>query len=100
MKALTATLQNQTPPAAPYTGVSADSQHRTPRNFNAYFVIIPLATALALLTSLECGGSILHPSSLVYGGVLWGWWAAFACVLGKIAPRLSIVRNVSVKAVF
>jgi hypothetical protein len=100
MKALTTTLQNQTPPDDPYTGMHADSQQRSPRNFNGYFVIIPLATALALLTSLECGGSILHPSSLVYGGVLWGWWAVFACVLGKLAPRLSIVRNVSVKAGF
>jgi signal transduction histidine kinase len=76
------------------------STPQDPRAFNGYFVIIPLATVLALLTALECGGSIMHPASLVYGAVLWGWWALFACVIGRLAPRLPLVSNLSVKAVF
>jgi hypothetical protein len=78
---------------------STPQSPRVPRAFNGYFVIIPLATALALLTALECGGSPMHPASLVYGAVLWGWWAIFACVLGRLAPRLPLVSTLSVKGV-
>jgi len=100
MKVFATSSQSQNLPADHEIGLPIHTEQRSPRNFNAYFIIVPLATALALLTSLECGGSILHPSSLVYGGVLWGWWAVFACVLGKLAPRFSILRDISAKAAF
>jgi Histidine kinase len=53
---------------------------------------------LALATASECG-SVMHPASLVYGAVLWGWWGTIACVLWKLAPRLPIVSSLSVKTI-
>ncbi|MBB5330890.1 sensor histidine kinase [Tunturiibacter gelidoferens] len=99
MNALTTTPADSPPIALSNREAQQSSTSQAPRAFNGYFVIIPLATALALLTALECGGSILHPASLVYGAVLWGWWAVFACVLGRLAPHLPLVSNLSVKGV-
>lgn len=99
MNILLATPQNESSQVAIGTRQTISPQRHSDRTFNGYFIIIPLATVLALLTSLECGGSIMHLSSLVYGGVLWGWWALFACFLGKIAPRLPSVSNLSAKSV-
>lgn len=67
------------------------------RSHNAYFVIVPLATMLALATAAECG-SIQNFGSLVYGTVLWGWWALFACILWRVAPMLPLVSNLSVRS--
>ena len=100
MNALTTTPPDSPPIALSSREMQRSAPPQAPRAFNGYFVIIPLATALALLTAMECGGSILHPASLVYGAVLWGWWAVFACVLGRLAPRLPFVANLSVKGVF
>jgi len=100
MNVLSTAPQDIPPAAVVQPGASAPSAQRIPRIFRGYYVIIPLATALALLTSLECGGSILHPASLIYGAVLWAWWAVFAAVLGRLAPRLPLIANLSVKTVF
>jgi signal transduction histidine kinase len=99
MSALTTTPPDSSPVASSNRETERSSRPQAPRAFNGYFVIIPLATALALLTALECGGSIMHPASLVYGAVLWGWWAVFACVLGRLASHLPLVTNLSVKGV-
>jgi hypothetical protein len=99
MNALTTNPADSPPIALSNRETQRSSTPQAPRAFNGYFVIIPLATALALLTAMECGGSILHPASLVYGAVLWGWWAVFACVLGRLAPHLPLVSNLSVKGV-
>ena len=99
MNALTTAPPNSPSVNSHNTEAQPSSTPQAPRPFNGYFIIIPLATALALLTALECGGSILHPASLVYGTVLWGWWALFACVLGKLAPRLPLVSTWSLKAI-
>jgi hypothetical protein len=99
MDALTTTPPDSPPVALSNRKTKRSSTPQAPRAFNGYFVIIPLATALALLTAMECGGSIMHPASLVYGAVLWGWWAVFACVLGRLAPHLPLVSNLSAKGV-
>jgi hypothetical protein len=57
----------------------------------AFAVIWCAAASLALLTAYECS-SIFHPSSLVYGLVLWLWWGCVASVLwmaGERKPFLS-----------
>jgi hypothetical protein len=100
MNALSPASQGTPTVATIQPGGDAPSNRRVHRVFHSSFVIIPLATALALLTSLECGGSLLHPSSLIYGGVLWSWWAIFAIMLGQLAPRLPLIADLSVKAVF
>jgi hypothetical protein len=99
MNALTTTPPDSPPVAFINRETQRSSTPQVPRAFNGYFVIIPLATALALLTAMECGGSIMHPASLVYGAVLWGWWALFACVLGRLAPHLPLVSDLSIKRV-
>ena len=61
---------------------------RTPMSGQAvaYAAICTLASALALVTAYECG-SIFHFASLLYGFVLWGWWAVVASVLWKAGER-------------
>ena len=54
---------------------------------NGLLVIGALSAALALGTASECQ-SIMHPPSLLYGLVLWGWWGLIAGVLWKLAPRM------------
>lgn len=99
MKILRTAPQNTPIATAVPSGAATPSSRRVHRAFNSYFIIIPLATSLALLTSLECGGSVLHPSSLIYGGVLWSWWAIFAVVLGRLAPRLPLIYDLSLRTV-
>ena len=53
------------------------------RNFNAHVVIFSLAIVLALATASECH-SITHLPSLLYGVVLWGWWACVASAFWKM----------------
>ena len=76
----------------------AGSGERMTRNFNAHAVIFSLAAVLALATASECH-SITHLPSLLYGAVLWGWWALIASVLWKVetktAPSLSL-RSISI----
>lgn len=56
------------------------------RNFNAHAVIFSLAAVLALATASECH-SITHLPSLLYGAVLWVWWALIASALWKVGTR-------------
>src|SRR5260370_24815230 len=65
---------------------------------NGYVMILWLAAILGLATAAECG-SVMHPASLIYGAVLWGWWGTIACALWKLAPRLPIVSSLSVKTI-
>jgi hypothetical protein len=53
------------------------------KNFNAHVVIFSLAGVLALATASECH-SITHLPSLLYGAVLWGWWALMASSLWRV----------------
>lgn len=54
----------------------------------AYAGISALAGVLALITASECG-SVLHLGSMLYGAVLWGWWAIVACALWRAGERRS-----------
>lgn len=68
------------------------------KHLNGYLMILSLTAMLALATAGECG-SVMHPASLIYGAVLWGWWGTIACVLWKLAPKLPIVSSLSVKTI-
>ena len=68
------------------------------RSVNGYLLILSLAAVLALATAAECG-SVLHPASVIYGAVLWGWWGTIACALWKLAPRLPSVSSLSLKGI-
>ena len=65
-----------------------------PKNFNPHAVIFTLAGVLALATASECH-SITHLPSLLYGVVLWGWWALVASALWKLGQRINCVASLS-----
>jgi signal transduction histidine kinase len=65
---------------------------------NGYLTVLSVTTALALVTAIECG-SVTHVPSLVYGAVLWGWWALIAFVAWKLAERLPPLSNLSFKTI-
>src|ERR1700761_8261606 len=69
------------------------------KNFNAHAVIFSLAAVLALATASECH-SITHLPSVLYGVVLWGWWACVASGMWKFMPRLQSMLNLSLRSVF
>jgi len=68
------------------------------RNFNAHAVIFSLAGVLALATASECH-SITHLPSLLYGAVLWGWWALIASSLWRVGQKISCVPSLSLPSI-
>jgi signal transduction histidine kinase len=66
--------------------------------WNGYLIVFSLAAVLALITANECS-SITHLPSVVYGFVLWGWWAGVACVLWKLGNRSTIASRFSAKMI-
>jgi len=69
-----------------------------PKKFNPHAVIFSLAGVLALATASECH-SITHLPSLLYGAVLWGWWAVIASALWKLGQKTKCVENLSSRRV-
>lgn len=69
-----------------------------PVHVNLYAIVFPTAGILALITANECR-SITHLPSLVYGVVLWGWWAVIASVLWKLSLRRASASTFSVKEI-
>jgi hypothetical protein len=69
-----------------------------PKNFNPHAVIFSLAGVLALATASECH-SITHLPSLLYGVVLWGWWALVASALWKLGQKNKCVGNLSPRTI-
>ena len=65
---------------------------------NGHAVIFALATVLALATASECH-SITYPPSLMYGSVLWGWWACVASAMWKIGQHIAPLSSFSAKAI-
>src|SRR6266851_2432321 len=68
------------------------------KNFNAHAVIFSLAVVLALATASECH-SITHLPSLLYGAVLWGWWALIASGLWRLGQKINLVPSLSLQSI-
>jgi signal transduction histidine kinase len=68
------------------------------RNFNPHAVIFSLAAVLALATASECH-SITHLPSLLYGAVLWGWWALIASILWRLGKKKPSVPGLSFQSI-
>lgn len=98
MNASATSLEYQNAPAISEERPIEEATTPLSKDLNGYMVILPLSAILAFATAAECG-SVTHPASLVYGGVLWGWWGTIACVLWKLAPRLPAVSRLSVKTI-
>jgi|HubBroStandDraft_4_1064222.scaffolds.fasta_scaffold150080_3 hypothetical protein len=58
-------------PASKQRGVAA-LVSPSPIRLSGYIVITSSAAVLSLVTAAECQ-SVIHPASLVYALVLWGW---------------------------
>ena len=71
---------------------------RMTRKLNAHAVIFSVAAVLALATASECH-SITHLPSLLYGMVLWGWWACVASALWKLGQRVNYVPSLSLRSI-
>jgi signal transduction histidine kinase len=65
---------------------------------NGYLTVLSVTTALALVTAIECG-SVTHIPSLVYGAVLWGWWALISVSVWKLAARFTPLSNLSFRTI-
>ncbi|NYF90376.1 histidine kinase [Tunturiibacter empetritectus] len=98
MNTLTTSPEFRQAPAISQDNAPEEVAAQGGRGLNGYLLILSLAAVLALATAAECG-SVMHPASLVYGAVLWGWWGTIACVLWKMAPRLPTVSSLSVKTI-
>ena len=73
------------------------SGERMTKNVNAHAVIFSLAAVLALATASECH-SITHLPSLLYGAVLWGWWALIASSLWRVGRKINLVPSLSLRS--
>src|ERR1700723_3841048 len=72
--------------------------NRMPKKINAHVVIFSLAAVLALATASECH-SITHLPSLLYGAVLWGWWALLASSLWRVEQKINCVPSLSLQSI-
>lgn len=80
------------------SGVKDSSTPHRGLRLNGHAVIFSVATVLGLATAAECH-SITYLPSLLYGAVLWLWWACIASVMWKVSRRLPFASSFSVKAV-
>ena len=71
--------------------LSADS-NRPKIHLSGHILIFTVATGLALATASECE-SVTHLPSLMYGALLWIWWAVVANIMWKLSQRWPAVTN-------
>jgi sensor histidine kinase YesM len=57
-------------------------------------IISTTSIVLSLVTANECH-SITHLPSLLYGGLLWGWWGLVAALLWKLGPKIAAFLRLS-----
>ena len=60
--------------------------------------VFALAAGLALASASECS-SVTHLPSLLYGAVLWIWWALIASTLWMLSRRWPVVTSFSPSAI-
>jgi hypothetical protein len=87
MNALTATSNHGASLHAVASRGTWPSSPKSGLRLNGHAVIFCLSTVLALATASECQ-SITHLPSLLYGAVLWGWWACVASAIWKLGQRV------------
>ena len=79
--------------------VSAISKRALGKRFSGHVVVFGVTAGLALATASECK-SITHLPSLLYGALLWLWWAVIASVTWKLSQRRPAITSFSAKAIF
>ncbi len=89
------------PPVNPGTWMVAGAAKRTSLRsaaINGHVMIFAFSVALALATASECH-SITHLPSLLYGLVLWVWWACVASSLWTASKRIPFLLSFTSGAV-
>jgi sensor histidine kinase YesM len=94
MNALTAASQFFRPSSG--MELSRGSARRSQVELNGHLLLFGVATALALATASECR-SVTHLPSLMYGAVLWIWWAVIASAMWKLSQLAPSVTSFSLK---
>jgi sensor histidine kinase YesM len=88
--------------ASPLDGDSArvknQSDRRAGLRLSGHAVIFSVAAVLGLATAAECH-SITYLPSLLYGAVLWLWWACIASAMWQVSQRLPFASSFSAKAI-
>jgi sensor histidine kinase YesM len=86
--------------ASPLDGtlVKEQSARHAGLRLNGHAVIFCVSTVLALATAAECQ-SVTHRPSLIYGAVLWLWWACIASAMWQLSQQLSFASSFSAKAI-
>jgi signal transduction histidine kinase len=98
MSTLTVTTEYKESPSAPEQEVPAASKTGNGIRLNGYAIFFSVASILALATAAECQ-SVTHRPSLVYGAVLWLWWACVASVIWKLGQYVPLATSFSPKAI-
>ena len=65
---------------------------------SGHVVLLGVATGLALATASECQ-SVTHIPSLMYGAVLWLWWAVIASAMWRLSQRAPVITSFSAKSI-
>jgi hypothetical protein len=74
--------------------LSANSPRRPGLRPNGHILLFGIAGCLTVASASECE-SVTHLPSLLYGGVLWMWWAVVASALWKLSRRYPLVTSFS-----
>lgn len=90
--------RNEVPPSDAGLALSTPSSREGGLRLNAHIAVFAVATGLALATASECQ-SITHIPSLMYGAVLWLWWAVIASAMWKLSQRVPAVTSFSAKTI-
>lgn len=96
MNAFIAASESFQPPSG--MELSAGSGRRFKMRLNGHVLLFSVATALGLATASECQ-SVTHLPSLLYGAVLWIWWALIASIMWKLSQVAPAVTSFSSKTV-
>jgi hypothetical protein len=86
------------PPSDSDMQLSGPAGRNSGMRLSGQVVLFGVATGLALATASECQ-SVTHIPSLMYGAVLWLWWAVIASAIWKLSQRVPVITSFSAKSI-
>jgi len=86
------------PPSESRMSLPEPSRRGGRLRLGGHVVLFGIATGLALATASECQ-SVTHIPSLMYGAVLWLWWAVIASAMWTLSQRVPAVSSFSAKTI-
>lgn len=98
MLAMSRNNANASPASGERTAMEGYAGPHAGLRVSGHVLIFSVATVLGLATAAECQ-SITHRSSLLYGAVLWLWWACIASGMWRVSRQLPFADSFSLKAI-